>query len=76
MRPTGAPRSFYAYTVGDALVELRRYREAISVIKRHVKGYPDDLAADAVRSFADAPLQTVLHTQLPTYFVLTDCLTL
>jgi adenylate cyclase len=36
---------YFARTVGDALVELGRYHEGISVLKRHLKAYPDDLAS-------------------------------
>jgi adenylate cyclase len=37
--------NYFAYTVGDALVGLGRYQEGISVLKRHLKGYPDNLEA-------------------------------
>jgi adenylate cyclase len=38
---------YYAYLVGDALVEQNRYQEGISVLKRHLKGYPDNIIAHA-----------------------------
>ena len=40
-------RDYYAYLVGGALVDQGRYQEGISVLKRHLTTYPDDLVAHA-----------------------------
>jgi adenylate cyclase len=37
--------NYFAYMVGDALVALGRYQEGISVLKRHLKDYPNNLVA-------------------------------
>jgi adenylate cyclase len=36
---------YFTYTVGDALVELKRYQEAISILHGHLNAYPNDVAA-------------------------------
>jgi adenylate cyclase len=36
---------FYAYTIGGALVEMGRHQEGITVLKRHLAAYPDNLVA-------------------------------
>jgi adenylate cyclase len=40
-----AAEDFYAYGVGDALVEMGRYEDGITVLKRHLAAYPDNLVA-------------------------------
>jgi adenylate cyclase len=45
MRLDPASEDFYAYAVGDALVESGRYEEGVTVLKRHLASYPDNLVA-------------------------------
>jgi adenylate cyclase len=47
---------FYAYALGDALVEMGRYQEAVIVLKRHLAVYPDNLVAHLFMVVAYAEL--------------------
>jgi predicted Zn-dependent protease len=49
-------QDFYAYTIGGALVEMGRHQEGITVLKRHLAAYPDNLVAHYIMIVAYAEL--------------------
>jgi hypothetical protein len=56
MRLDPGAEDFYAYAAGDALVGMGRYEEGVTVLRRHLAAYPDNLVAHLFLVIASAEL--------------------
>jgi predicted Zn-dependent protease len=56
MRLNPVRQDFYAYAMGNSYVQMGRYQEAISVLKRHLAAYPNSIGGHLFMVVAYAEL--------------------